>query len=209
MLFYSFVNEMLKLAGASDGLIDRHKKTHGRVDYLFSERAGKEKWHSLPTYATDPRYVSSMLDDDRADSKLKMHVRQLYNLAKGTPVGKVNSSKLEGKTYEVRDIGNDQYGCTCNDWRYVGTVTPGHKCKHIREYLSGKGKTASKITDRSANLFDRISDTISKKRQSKADDSERRTGRPYSALLTQGEEPTNYMPINPPPDYPEYIFGRS
>jgi len=37
-------------------------------------------------------------------------------------------------------LSDGSLGCTCPDWRYVGTMKPKYKCKHILAYEAGKVK---------------------------------------------------------------------
>jgi hypothetical protein len=81
--------------------------------------------------------VKALAQHKKADPKLIQHTQSMHALAKGKTVGKIQSSTLSGKTYEVRKIPAG-FACQCNDWRYKGSVTPGYECKHIRAYKAGK-----------------------------------------------------------------------
>jgi hypothetical protein len=206
-LLQAFEDELAKIAESSDIMRAERAKARRRANYLFSERAGKGKWSTVPRNAASEPYVEAIEGNDAADSKLRMHVRSLFNLSRGQPVGKVESSSGKGKTYEVRELPNGGYGCTCNDWRYRGTVTPGYECKHIRAHKQGQIKAAS-VARASSRVMDRLAEKLTDMVEEKERDAYKRTGRPYSTLLTQGEEPTDYHPLNPVPDDVQYILGR-
>jgi len=106
-----------------------HQKT---IDSLHKEES-KEKWDSFADKAKDSSFVKAVKNDPRSDDKLKMHTERLHEMHKAKPLAQIQGTK--GKTYTVSKIGNGDYSCTCNDWRYKGSVNPGYKCKHIREYI--------------------------------------------------------------------------
>lgn len=203
----SFRNELVKIAGLMETLrllSPEGQRSRRRVDYLFSDKAGTEKWKNLPRNAASKEFVRQVLSRKEADPKLKMHVRYLHELANGRTVAKVESQGGGGKTYEIRELPGNTYGCTCNDWRYVGTVTPGYECKHIRAHKEGKTKVGG-LAEQSSEFFFRLS----KKQQDEAKDREeykrKRNSRPFSNLLTQEEEPRELSPSYQPEE-PEFII---
>jgi len=203
----AFRKELVKIAGTPDVMRAEQAKARRRANYLFSERAGSGKWGTIPRNAASEAYVEAIENHGAADDKLKMHVRSLYNLSKARPVAKIESSGGKGKTYEVRELPNGGYGCTCNDWRFRGSVTPGYECKHIRAHKQGMIK-AGNFSSATARVMDRMAEKLEQMAEEKERNAHKRTGRPFSTLLTQGEEPTDYHPLNPVPDEPEYILGR-
>lgn len=197
-----FYDEMAKIAAISSASAKR------RANYLFSPRASKERWRTVPRNAASEDYVTAIEASDKADDKLKKHVRSMFLLSHGRTVAKVPSSKGGGKTYEVKDLGNGEYGCTCPDWRYRGSVTPGYECKHIRGVKAGKSKAASF----SEATIRELSSADKKRRLRKMDKEQNgymRSGRPFSTLLTQDEEPTDYYPANPANEEPDVILGHN
>ena len=108
------------------------KKHQKAIDGLHKNES-KEKWDSFADKTKDESFVRAVKNDPRSDSKLKMHTERMHEMHKAKPVAQIRGSK--GKTYTVTKIGNGDFACTCNDWRYKGSVTPGYKCKHIREYV--------------------------------------------------------------------------
>lgn len=112
-----------------------------RVDYFFSPKAGKDKWEKLEKNVRSQEFVDQVKDHKLSDDKLKLHVQSMHELSRGKPAGKIESSRLPGKTYEIRKISGG-LGCTCPDWRFKGTVNPGYECKHIKALKAGKKKSA-------------------------------------------------------------------
>ena len=108
------------------------KQHQSKIDALHQEES-KEKWDSFADSAKDPNFVKAVKNDPRSDDKLKMHTERLHDLHNSAPLAQIQGTK--GKTYSVSKIGPNDYACTCNDWRYKGSVNPGYKCKHIKEYL--------------------------------------------------------------------------
>lgn len=140
----AFGDELAKIAGLKDwwsSLKDIFRsddaKVTSRVDYQFSPKAGKDKWTKFERNVRDPKFVERVISHPMADSKLKKHVKSMHQLSRGTTVAKIQSTRLPGKSYEVRKVPGG-LACTCPDWRYKGTVTPGHKCKHIKAFEAGK-----------------------------------------------------------------------
>ncbi len=112
---------------------DKNMKDHQRsIDSLHKEES-KDKWDSFADKAKDSSFVDAVKNDPRSDDKLKMHVARLNDLHNGNQVASIRGSR--GKSYTVTKLPNGDFGCSCNDWRYKGSVTPGYKCKHIREHI--------------------------------------------------------------------------
>jgi hypothetical protein len=144
----AFSDELEKIAGIKDwwrSFLDLFKskgqddKTQRRVDYHFSSKAGPDKWNKFIRNAQDPKFVEQIAKHDQADPKLIQHAKSMHDLMKGTTTGKIKSSRLPGRTYEIHKIPGG-LGCTCPDWRYKGSVTPGYECKHIKAHKAGKVK---------------------------------------------------------------------
>ena len=102
------------------------------IDSLFKEESST-KWDSFADKAKDPSFVQAVNNDPRSDDKLKMHAQRLNSMHNGKTLATISGSK--GKSYTVSKMANGDYGCTCGDWKYKGSVNPGYKCKHIREYI--------------------------------------------------------------------------
>lgn len=127
-----------------------------RVNFLLSEKKDPGRWSSLPRNASSEGFVKALADDPRADTKLKDHVKSLHDLSKSPTVAKIGSSSKPGRSYEVKKLPGGRMGCTCNDWRFKGTVNPSHKCKHIKAFEAGEQKTAAFAKQTSA-FFDELS----------------------------------------------------
>src|SRR3989304_4098504 len=92
----AFEDEMSKIAGFSDFLRKikelfqpPEERTRRKVDYLFSPRAGDDKWAKLPNQARSQSFVDAVARSPLADDKLKMHVQSLHDLSHGKPVAKI------------------------------------------------------------------------------------------------------------------------
>lgn len=127
-----------------------------RVNFLLGEKKDPGRWASLPRNASSSGFVKALGSDSRADPKLKAHVKSLHDLSKAPTVSKIDSSSKSGRTYEVKQLPGGRLGCTCNDWRFKGTVNPSHKCKHIKAFEQGLSKAAAFNTQTSA-FFDEFS----------------------------------------------------
>ena len=139
----AFEDELEKIAGLGDlwqKFLDlfrsKDAKVQRRVDYHFSPKAGDDKWNKLIRNARDQNFVDALSKHEQADPKLVMHVQSMHDLSRGKPVGKVHSSTLPGKMYEIRETSSG-LACQCNDWRFKGSVNPGYECKHIRAHKAG------------------------------------------------------------------------
>lgn len=118
------------------------QRAERRVEYHFSPKASSDKWRKLVSNAGDPKFIEALSRHPDADEKLILHAQSMGQLAKAKPVGKIKSSTLPGKTYEIRDLGGGRLGCQCGDWRYKGSVTPGYECKHIKAHKAGMERAA-------------------------------------------------------------------
>lgn len=106
-----------------------HQKS---IDSLHKEES-KSKWDNFADKTKDPSFVKAVKNDPRSDAKLIMHAERMGELHRGKAVATIRGTK--GKSYTVTTLPSGDYGCTCNDWRYKGSVTPGYKCKHIKEHI--------------------------------------------------------------------------
>ncbi len=150
--FSAFVDElagieMAKTAGLRDlwqRFVDLFRvpdeKAKRRVEYHFSPKAGSDKWNKFAKNIRDPNFVERLSKHPDADSTLITHAKALHGLSRSPTVGKIKSSRLPGRTYEIRDLGGGNLGCTCNDWRFKGSLSPGYECKHIRAHKQGKAQ---------------------------------------------------------------------
>lgn len=145
--YAAFADELEKIAGLRDlwqRFLDlfrgRESKAKRRSEYFFSPKAGKEKWTKFIRDVRDPAYLKRIKRHPGADETLKLHASSMHDLSRGRTVGKIKSSRLTGRTYEVKKLPGDKLGCTCGDWRFKGSVNPGYECKHIRAFRQGKLK---------------------------------------------------------------------
>ena len=174
-----------------------------RVEYHFSPKAGLEKWDRFPRNVRNKTFLNAVKNHPEADDKLKLHAQSMHDLSRAKTVGKIESSGGRGKNYEIKQLPGGRLGCTCNDWRYKGSVTPSHDCKHIRAFKAGGMKVASFNTETAA-FFDELTKITEEKERKHSDEHEHFSG-PFSTLLTQEEEPGPYHPKAPPPDDPDII----
>lgn len=152
--FSAFSDEMVKISSLGERLAviphlwhrfldlfrSKDTKAQRKVDYHFSPKASSDKWRKLVANSRDPRFIDALSRHPGSDEKLITHARSMGALSRGRAVGKIRSSTLPGKTYEIKDIGGGRLGCQCGDWRYKGSVNPGYECKHIRAFKAGKEK---------------------------------------------------------------------
>lgn len=145
----SFLDEMEKISGSllltliRRALPDEAKvdeKQLRRLEYHFSPKAGDDKWDKLLRNARSQDFVDLLSTHPESDKGLVLHAQSMHDLSRGKTVGKIYSSRLPGRSYEIRDMGGDKLGCTCPDWRYKGSVNPGYECKHIRAHKKGETK---------------------------------------------------------------------
>jgi hypothetical protein len=140
----AFGDEFAKIAGLGDwwqGFLDifrgQKAKARRRVDYHFSDKAGPDRWNKFSRNVEDPQFIRYLTNHPKSDAKVVRHAVSLHHLAKGKVLGKVQSSRLPGRSYEIRQLPK-ALGCTCPDWRYKGSVNPGYECKHIKAHQAGK-----------------------------------------------------------------------
>ena len=142
----AFGDELNKIAGVGNlwgkftGVFRAHDaKIERRVDYHFSPKAGPDKWDKFTKNVEDPDFVSKVTEHPESDAKLVQHAKSLHDLSKGKTVGKIQSSRLPGRTYEVKSVPGGM-ACTCPDWRFKGSVNMGYECKHIQAHKAGQVK---------------------------------------------------------------------
>ena len=142
----AFEDELSKIAGLGDlwqSFLDvfrsKDTKAKRRVEYHFSPKAGPDKWNKLIKNVRDDKFLKQLAKHPDSDEKLILHAKSMRDLSKGTPVGKIRSSRLAGQTYEIKKTPGG-LACTCPDWRFKGSVNPGYQCKHIRAFKQGKTK---------------------------------------------------------------------
>ena len=114
------------------------RRVKRRVDYHFSPRAGGERWNKFVRNTSDKEFVNQVKKHPLSDEKLNLHAASMHDLTKGRVVAKIRSSRVPGKSYEVKKLPGGRLGCTCNDWRFKGSVNPLHDCKHIKAFRAGK-----------------------------------------------------------------------
>jgi hypothetical protein len=139
----AFGEELSKIAAGVPWVAQEGRaleKTRLRVAYHFSPRAGGERWDRFLRNVADPGYVAQLAQHPDVDQELLRHAKSLHEMSQGRTVGKVYSNRLPGRSYEVRELADGTYGCTCPDWRYVGSLKPGYECKHIKAYRAGNVK---------------------------------------------------------------------
>jgi hypothetical protein len=139
----AFGDELSKIAGFFSWIAGNTQgagKAKLRVAYHFSPKAGEEKWVKFLKNISDPGYLDQLSQHPEADPQLLQHAKSLHDLSKAPTVGKVYSVRLPGRSYEVKKLQDGTYGCTCPDWRYIGSLQPGYECKHIRAHKAGKVK---------------------------------------------------------------------
>ena len=129
----AFADELVKIAGLGDSRNQR------RLDYFFSEKAGPDRWDKFLKGVQSQYFVDRLSENPNADPTLVQHAQALHDLSKGKTLGRVYSSRLPGRSYEVKETG-DGLGCTCPDWKFSGTLNKGYKCKHIRAFEAGQVK---------------------------------------------------------------------
>lgn len=140
----AFEDELCKIAGWRDlwerftDIFRSHdSKVNRRVDYHFSPAAGVDKWDKFVRNVEDPDFVNKIVRHPDSDAKLIQHAQSMHDLSQGKTVAKIQSSRLPGRTYEIRKVPGG-LACTCPDWRFKGSINPGYECKHIQAYKAGK-----------------------------------------------------------------------
>lgn len=149
VMLTAFGDELSKMAGIKDWWqsfirlfrpsekAPEKSKADRMADYHFSPRAGDDKWDKLLKNVRSPTYVEAIIKHPSADPKLIQHVKSMHQMARGFTVGKIRSSRLRGRSYEIKEIPGG-LACTCPDWRFRGSVNPGYECKHIKAHRAGK-----------------------------------------------------------------------
>ena len=115
------------------------ERQKSRVDYFYSPRAGPDKWTKFDSNIKSPEFLAQVTTHKKADPKLVQFAHAMHSLSNAKTVGKIQSERLSGKTYEIRSVPTG-LACTCPDWKFVGSTRPGYECKHIRAYKLGKAK---------------------------------------------------------------------
>lgn len=144
--FTAFADELVKIAGIKDWwnrftdvFRSQDEKVKRRVDYHFSPKTGPEKWNKLVRNAQDPKFVEQFAKHPESTSKDTLHVQRMGELARGKTLSKIQSSRLPGRSYEIRAVPGG-LACACPDWRFKGSTNPGYQCKHIEAYKQGRVK---------------------------------------------------------------------
>ena len=113
----------------------KNMKDHQKdLDSLHKEESA-DKWKNFGDKTKDKSFVQAVKNDPRSSKKLKMHAESLNSMHNSKTVATVKGKR---GSYQIKHMGTGVYGCTCNDWKYKGSVNPGYKCKHIREYIARK-----------------------------------------------------------------------
>lgn len=135
----SFFDELSKIA-AIRGI--ENMRTKRRLDYFFSPKAGSERWDKFDKFVRSPVFLEGLAAHSGSDDKMLQYAKSLHDLSRAPTEGKVESSKGKGLRYEIKKLPDGRYGCTCNDWKYKGSVDPTHECKHIKAFKAGKTSVA-------------------------------------------------------------------
>lgn len=150
VMFNAFADELQKIAGLGDlwqKFLDvfrtKEDKVNRRVEYHFSPRAGKDRWDKFLRNVRSTEFVDQLSKHPEADGKLVMHAQAMHALSRAPTIDKIQSEKLPGQTYEVKRLPSGDFGCTCNDWRFKGSINPGYECKHIKAHRAGLVKAVS------------------------------------------------------------------
>lgn len=107
----------------------------------FLASSDPTKWDSMiRNHVGSKRFVKDMLEATD-DPTLKQHIVSMYELQHAPVVANIVGSS--GKVYDVKKLPDGHLGCTCEDWRYRGSIDPGYKCKHIRAFEDGRTKVAT------------------------------------------------------------------
>lgn len=144
----AFGDELCKIAGFgdlwgrfTDLFRSQDAKVDRRVDYHFSPKAGSDKWGKFVRNVEDPDFVNRITKHPDADAKLIQHAKSMHDLSQGKTVGKIQSSRLPGRSYEIKEVPGG-LACTCPDWRFKGSIDPGYECKHIQAHQVGRLRAA-------------------------------------------------------------------
>lgn len=166
-----------------DIVYPKARKAKKDVQEHFSSEDPK-KWDQFVAKSPDSEFLRQLEKNKQTDPKLLLHARQMGNLKTGPTLGTVISSSGPG-SYEIKSLPNGMVGCTCNDWRFKGSVTPGYKCKHIKAYEQGLSKAAS-FNASTLGFFDelrKIREAIREDAYEEQKASMSNTAQPYSNLL--------------------------
>lgn len=140
----SFSDELTKVAGLK-GFLDKikdlwrpaSKLTVRQVERHF-ESGSPTKWNAFVSNVRNQGFLQQLAEHPLTDTTLLTHAQSMHNLLNGEVVDTVTGSS--GEKYQIiRMLGGD-IGCSCNDWRFKGSVVPGYECKHIRAYNAGKDR---------------------------------------------------------------------
>jgi len=142
----SFTDELSKYAGLK-GFLGKLKdlwqpasKVQARQVERFFASQSPRKWDTFLSNVKTQGFLHQLAEHPLTDSTLLTHAQSMHNLVNGQPIAVIKSSS--GQKYEIiRMLGGD-LGCTCNDWRFKGSVLPGYECKHIRAYKAGEDKVS-------------------------------------------------------------------
>lgn len=136
---FAFFDELSKLAWPSRV---QNAKVQQKVDSHFSATAGPGRWDQFLKNIRSQAYVDRLGKHPGADSELLQHAQAMHDLSRGNTVGKVYSARLPGKSYEIKGLPDGSLGCTCGDWRFRGSLSPGYACKHIRAHRAGQKRAS-------------------------------------------------------------------
>lgn len=199
----------------------------------------KSKWDQMVALATEsPEFIRQLGRQKKVDPKLIVHVKSMREMNLGDTVAQVDSASSPGRKYEVKQLESGGFGCTCNDWRYKGSVNPSYECKHIRAFKQGKIKVANarivetgllgaqsvpsfnlvklgEFSEQTDAFFNELSKIRKKQIEDRDEGAHNGPGqiggeRPFSSILTQDEEPSDYRSLpDQGIDDPEIILGGS
>jgi len=203
------LDELEKMAGLRDlwgRVTDLFRSPEAAQKRRVASHVDKPDWNRFVGFSKSKDFVKTLERSGKADKKTVQHAKSMHDLQHAPIVGKVVSKSDSAKKYEVRQLPGGKLGCTCGDWRYKGSVNPGYECKHIKTLKAGKMKTAE-FRDRTAAFFDELSKIDRARKKQNEEGQNRSTGRPFSNLLTQNEEPEDYYPPITE-DEPQVIVGN-
>lgn len=208
LAFQIFGSELCKEAGLPKlwNRFAKHQESRAeqRANTLFSPKLDLEtKWKNLPKNVQSKAFVQAVQEHPKADDKLKLHVQSMHDMTTGKTIGKVESSS--GKKYEIKDLGGGGVGCTCNDWRFRGSVNPGYECKHIQAHNMGKTKVS--FSAKMNAFFDELEKIRHVKEIDRETSRAKSNGSAFYNDLLQGETPQSMPSTAPPPTEPHLIIG--
>lgn len=176
------------------------------------------KWDQfIARAAKSPEFIRQLERSKKVPRKDVIHAVNMAGLQKGPTVGEVESESSSGDKYQIRKLPSGDLACTCGDWRYKGSVTPGYECKHIRAHKKGLSKVASckeknaAFREKTLEYFDKLKQKRDEQRMEAVEGMRDGFGdpdSPFSSTLTQDEEPSTYNP-NPPRamEDPDIVLG--